>query len=152
MIKFQVSVARPSSESIKGANLYVSGLPKNITQPDLEAIFNSYGRIITSRILSDNLTGSLHSTAHDPKLSLFLSLFSNLSFILTLSFSCENCERRIESFFIFQIFKCHVEFSILTEKKLFFLDFFFHETIIFFFRLYYVAGKNYFIFIFNFYF
>lgn len=55
----QVSFARPSSESIKGANLYVSGLPKNITQPDLEAIFDSYGRIITSRILSDNLTGSL---------------------------------------------------------------------------------------------
>jgi ELAV like protein 2/3/4 len=54
----QVSIARPSSESIKGANLYVSGLPKNITQPDLEAIFVSYGRIITSRILSDNLTGS----------------------------------------------------------------------------------------------
>lgn len=53
----KVSIARPSSESIKGANLYVSGLPKNITQPDLEAIFTSYGRIITSRILSDNLTG-----------------------------------------------------------------------------------------------
>ncbi|XP_070492416.1 ELAV-like protein 3 isoform X3 [Chironomus tepperi] len=52
----KVSIARPSSESIKGANLYVSGLPKNITQTDLEAIFSSYGRIITSRILSDNLT------------------------------------------------------------------------------------------------
>lgn len=54
----KVSFARPSSESIKGANLYVSGLPKNITQPDLEAIFDSYGRIITSRILSDSMTGS----------------------------------------------------------------------------------------------
>ncbi|CAO1312587.1 unnamed protein product [Diamesa serratosioi] len=53
----KVSFARPSSESIKGANLYVSGLPKNITQPDLEAIFDSYGRIITSRILSDSMTG-----------------------------------------------------------------------------------------------
>lgn len=58
-ICFQVSFARPSSEGIKGANLYVSGLPKNITQPDLESIFESYGRIITSRILSDNLTGIL---------------------------------------------------------------------------------------------
>lgn len=38
--------------------MYVSGLPKNITQPDLEAIFDSYGRIITSRILSDSMTGS----------------------------------------------------------------------------------------------
>ena len=27
-------------------------------KPDLEAIFDSYGRIITSRILSDSMTGS----------------------------------------------------------------------------------------------
>jgi len=54
----KVSFARPSSEQIKGANLYVSGLPKSMTQQDLEALFSSYGRIITSRILSDNITGS----------------------------------------------------------------------------------------------
>lgn len=54
---FQVSFARPSSESIKGANLYVSGLPKNMTQSDLESLFTPYGRIITSRILCDNMTG-----------------------------------------------------------------------------------------------
>lgn len=54
---FQVSYARPSSEAIKGANLYVSGLPKNMTQQDLEALFSPYGRIITSRILCDNITG-----------------------------------------------------------------------------------------------
>ncbi|CAH0562552.1 unnamed protein product [Brassicogethes aeneus] len=53
----KVSYARPSSEAIKGANLYVSGLPKNMTQQDLEALFNPYGRIITSRILCDNITG-----------------------------------------------------------------------------------------------
>lgn len=53
----KVSIARPSSESIKGANLYVSGLPKNMTQPDLEGLFSPYGKIITSRILSDNITG-----------------------------------------------------------------------------------------------
>ncbi|KAK6618516.1 ELAV-like protein 3 [Polyplax serrata] len=53
----KVSFARPSSESIKGANLYVSGLPKNMTQQDLESLFSPYGRIITSRILCDNITG-----------------------------------------------------------------------------------------------
>ncbi|XP_049311297.1 ELAV-like protein 2 isoform X1 [Bactrocera dorsalis] len=53
----KVSVARPSSESIKGANLYVSGLPKNMTQPELEVLFSPYGKIITSRILCDNITG-----------------------------------------------------------------------------------------------
>ncbi|XP_059621848.1 ELAV-like protein 3 isoform X6 [Phlebotomus argentipes] len=52
----KVSFARPSSESIKGANLYVSGLPKSMTQPELEALFSPYGRIITSRILCDNIT------------------------------------------------------------------------------------------------
>lgn len=56
----KVSVARPSSETIKGANLYVSGLPKNMTQPDLEALFSPYGRIITSRILCDNITDGVN--------------------------------------------------------------------------------------------
>lgn len=49
----KVSYARPSSESIKGANLYVSGLPKTMTQEELEAIFAPYGTIITSRILTN---------------------------------------------------------------------------------------------------
>ncbi|XP_045119221.1 ELAV-like protein 1 isoform X10 [Portunus trituberculatus] len=53
----KVSYARPSSEAIKGANLYVSGLPKSMTQQDLENMFRPYGSIITSRILCDNITG-----------------------------------------------------------------------------------------------
>ncbi|VDK67355.1 unnamed protein product [Litomosoides sigmodontis] len=53
----KVSFARPSSESIKGANLYVSGLAKTMSQLDLEALFKPFGQIITSRILSDNVTG-----------------------------------------------------------------------------------------------
>jgi ELAV like protein 2/3/4 len=57
----KVSFARPSSDAIKGANLYVSGLPKNMTQQDLEALFTSYGQIITSRILCDNITGEIRS-------------------------------------------------------------------------------------------
>lgn len=50
----KVSYARPSSESIKGANLYISGLPKTMTQCDLEAMFTKFGRIITSRVLANN--------------------------------------------------------------------------------------------------
>ena len=56
-VSLQVSFARPSSEAIKGANLYVSGLPKHMTQPDLERLFASCGNIITSRILCDNISG-----------------------------------------------------------------------------------------------
>jgi len=57
----KVSYARPSSESIKGANLYVSGLPKNMTQQELESLFTPFGRIITSRILSDSETSKSYS-------------------------------------------------------------------------------------------
>ncbi|GFS23707.1 hypothetical protein ElyMa_006985100 [Elysia marginata] len=53
----KVSLARPSSESIKGANLYISGLSKSMTQLDLEALFSQIGNIITSRILYDQTTG-----------------------------------------------------------------------------------------------
>lgn len=53
----KVSFARPSNEAIKGANLYVCGLPKNWTQQDMEHFFSESGKIITSRILFDNMTG-----------------------------------------------------------------------------------------------
>nr|QEN98432.1 Elav1 [Phascolion cryptum] len=53
----KVSFARPSSESIKGANLYISGLPKSMTQLDLETMFSKCGDIINSRILYDPMTG-----------------------------------------------------------------------------------------------
>lgn len=53
----KVSLARPSCESIKGANLYISGLPKSLTQLDLEQMFSDCGEIITSRILYDQNTG-----------------------------------------------------------------------------------------------
>nr|VZI39999.1 unnamed protein product [Spirometra erinaceieuropaei] len=54
----KVSLARPSSESIKGANLYICGLPKSIGQKDLEALFSRCGKIITSRLLADPVTGA----------------------------------------------------------------------------------------------
>lgn len=55
----QVSYARPSSASIRDANLYVSGLPKAMGQKEMEQLFSQYGRIITSRILVDQVTGVL---------------------------------------------------------------------------------------------
>lgn len=53
----KVSIARPSSESIKGANLYICGLPKKMTQSELEDLFSSCGHIINARILYDNKSG-----------------------------------------------------------------------------------------------
>ncbi|XP_062868410.1 ELAV-like protein 1b [Trichomycterus rosablanca] len=53
----KVSFARPSSDSIKDANLYISGLPKSMTQKDVEDLFTQYGRIINSRVLVDQASG-----------------------------------------------------------------------------------------------
>lgn len=53
-----MSYARPSSASIRDANLYVSGLPRAVGQRELEQLFGRFGRIITSRILLDQGTGA----------------------------------------------------------------------------------------------
>ncbi|XP_043946625.1 ELAV-like protein 1 isoform X3 [Protopterus annectens] len=52
----KVSYARPSSDVIKDANLYITGLPKTMTQKDVEDLFSQYGRIINSRVLVDQST------------------------------------------------------------------------------------------------
>lgn len=57
----KVSFARPSSEAIVGANLYICGLPKLYTLKDLEDLFSPIGKIISSKILQGNMaqpTGS----------------------------------------------------------------------------------------------
>ncbi|XP_052475815.1 ELAV-like protein 1 isoform X1 [Carassius gibelio] len=53
----KVSYARPSSDTIKDANLYISGLPKTMMQKDVEEMFASYGRIINSHVLVDQASG-----------------------------------------------------------------------------------------------
>ncbi|XP_013890102.1 ELAV-like protein 1 [Austrofundulus limnaeus] len=53
----KVSFARPSSDTIKDANLYISGLPRTLSQQDLEDMFAPFGRIINSRVLVDQATG-----------------------------------------------------------------------------------------------
>nr|XP_043899455.1 ELAV-like protein 1 isoform X1 [Solea senegalensis] len=53
----KVSFARPSSDTIKDANLYISGLPRTLSQPELEDMFARFGRIINSRVLVDQASG-----------------------------------------------------------------------------------------------
>lgn len=53
----KVSFARPSSDNIKGANLYICGLPKKMNQRELEILFSQCGKIITARILYENKSG-----------------------------------------------------------------------------------------------
>lgn len=59
----KVSLARPSCESIKGANLYICGLPKSVTTHELENLFKSCGNIITTRILCDQKTSTSRGVA-----------------------------------------------------------------------------------------
>lgn len=47
----KVSYARPSSNEIKNANLYVSGLPLTCSENDLRIMFARYGIIITAKVL-----------------------------------------------------------------------------------------------------
>ncbi|XP_020917782.1 ELAV-like protein 1-B [Exaiptasia diaphana] len=49
----KVSFARPSSNEIKNANLYISGLPKHFKEEDVDGLFRPYGKIITSKVLKD---------------------------------------------------------------------------------------------------
>ncbi|XP_014226907.1 sex-lethal homolog isoform X3 [Trichogramma pretiosum] len=55
--RLKVSFARPSGEEIKETNLYVTNLPRNITEKQVEEIFNRFGRIVQKNILKDKLTG-----------------------------------------------------------------------------------------------
>ncbi|VDD75227.1 unnamed protein product [Mesocestoides corti] len=59
----KVSVARPSCEAIKGANLYICGLPRTMKTNELENIFKSCGHIITTRILCDKKTSASRGVA-----------------------------------------------------------------------------------------
>ena len=58
-VSFQVSFARPSSESIKFSNLYISNLPRSMTQQELESLFADCGCIISSKILCNPKAGRL---------------------------------------------------------------------------------------------
>lgn len=52
----KVSLARPHSDRIRGANVYVSGLGLSLRSKDLENIFSPFGEIINCRVLHDPCT------------------------------------------------------------------------------------------------
>ena len=54
----KVSVARPANGLINGVNLYVSGFPKTVTEPELESVFRPFGSIIDVHILFDKQTSN----------------------------------------------------------------------------------------------
>lgn len=61
--RLKVSYARPAGEDIRDTNLYVTNLPKTITEDHLETIFGKYGIIVQKNILRDKLTGNPRGVA-----------------------------------------------------------------------------------------
>lgn len=55
--RIKVAKARMGSENIKGANLYIRSLPVTWTENELNKLFESFGKIIQSRVLRDMQTG-----------------------------------------------------------------------------------------------
>ncbi|XP_048482129.1 sex-lethal homolog isoform X12 [Plutella xylostella] len=61
--RLKVSYARPSGDDIKDTNLYVTNLPRAITEEQLETIFGKYGRIVQKHILRDKNNGTPRGVA-----------------------------------------------------------------------------------------
>ena len=54
--RIKVAYSR-KGEKIKGANLYIRGLPKTMTQDQLSQLFNEYGKVINARVLVEPTSG-----------------------------------------------------------------------------------------------
>lgn len=61
--RLKVSFARPPGEELKETNLYVTNLPKTITEDQLDIIFGKYGTIVQKNILRDKMTGKPRGVA-----------------------------------------------------------------------------------------
>lgn len=54
--RIKVSFARPPSDDIKDTNLYVTNLPRNMTEENLFALFAPFGEIVQKKLLVDRHT------------------------------------------------------------------------------------------------
>ncbi|XP_059612226.1 sex-lethal homolog isoform X1 [Phlebotomus argentipes] len=61
--RLKVSYARPSGDDLKETNLYVTNLPRTITEEMLDVIFGKYGTIVQKNILRDKITGQPRGVA-----------------------------------------------------------------------------------------
>lgn len=61
--RLKVSYARPAGDELKETNLYITNLPRTITEDQLDVIFGKYGHIVQKNILRDKLTGQPRGVA-----------------------------------------------------------------------------------------
>ncbi|GFW37288.1 ELAV-like protein 1 [Trichonephila clavipes] len=55
--KIKVAYSRPGGDNIKNANLYIRGIPKTMTEEQLESLLSEFGEIIQVRLLKDATGG-----------------------------------------------------------------------------------------------
>ncbi|KAK5638173.1 hypothetical protein RI129_012468 [Pyrocoelia pectoralis] len=55
--RLKVSYSRPPGQDMKYSNLYVTNLPKNVTEEDMDNLFGEFGEIIQRTVLKDKITG-----------------------------------------------------------------------------------------------
>ena len=46
-----------TGEDIKGANLFIQNIPKNMSEEEFEKLFEPYGKIVQRTLLKDKATG-----------------------------------------------------------------------------------------------
>ncbi|CAH1117620.1 unnamed protein product [Phaedon cochleariae] len=55
--RLKVSYSRPPGSDMKDSNLYITNLPKDVTEKDVDNLFNKYGEIVQRTVLKDKITG-----------------------------------------------------------------------------------------------
>lgn len=53
----KVSYSRPPGTDMRDSNLYVTNLPKDVTEQDIDQMFNPFGEIVQRTVLKDKITG-----------------------------------------------------------------------------------------------
>uniref|UniRef100_U5EQ96 Putative sex-lethal family splicing factor n=1 Tax=Corethrella appendiculata TaxID=1370023 RepID=U5EQ96_9DIPT len=61
--RIKVSYARPQGDELRETNLYITNLPRTITEQQLDVIFGKYGTIVQKNILRDKITGTPRGVA-----------------------------------------------------------------------------------------
>lgn len=55
--RLKVSYSRPPGSDMKDSNLYITNLPKDVTEQDVDNLFRKYGEIVQRTLLKDKITG-----------------------------------------------------------------------------------------------
>ncbi|XP_057655466.1 sex-lethal homolog isoform X3 [Diorhabda carinulata] len=55
--RLKVSYSRPPGTDMKDSNLYITNLPKDITEQQIDNMFCEYGEIVQRTVLKDKITG-----------------------------------------------------------------------------------------------